>query len=125
MRDHAVHGLHDDDHDVQRNGECESTPVARDGGMVVMVVAMAMAMAVSVALALARMCGRIMVVVRVRFMVMIMVVAMIIAVLRGMRAMSTPLRRGFLVVWPNGRVLVVALFGGTLWFAIVAHQTDS
>jgi hypothetical protein len=117
MRDHAVHGLHDDDHDVQRNGECKSTPVARDGGMVV---------TMAVSMAVARMCVRIVVVVRVRFMVviMVMVMSMIIAVVRGMSAMSTPLRRRFLVA-ENGSVLVIALFGGTLWFAIVAHQTDS
>jgi hypothetical protein len=86
-----------------------------------------MAVAVAVAVAVARMCVRIVVVVRVRFMVviMVMVMSMIIAVVRGMCAMSTPLRRGFLVAWPNGSMLVIALFSGTLWFAIVAHQTDS
>jgi hypothetical protein len=123
MGDHAVHGLHDDDHDVQRNGQRESAPVASGRGMMVMV---AMAMPVAVP----RVGMRTVVVVRVRIVVMVMAVVMIIALVPGMSTVAALLRRRFLVVEPDGRVLVVTLFGcarssGTSWFAIVAHQTDS
>jgi hypothetical protein len=39
VREHAVDRLHDDDRDVQRDGDCEGAAVAFDGGVGVVVVA--------------------------------------------------------------------------------------